>query len=302
MAREPGAGLVPLAGLSAREAMAALTQRLDAAGIERAARDSRLLLLEALAMSGTDLMREPERRISEEEAVRLTDFAARRMAREPVSRILGERGFYGRGFHISPATLDPRPCTETVVDAVLEVAKAEGWQSKPIRILDVGTGSGALLVTLLAELPLATGVGTDIGDAALCVARENAERIGVASRATFLNRHILENVVGPFDIMVSNPPYIPTGDIAGLEPEVKSFDPRSALDGGADGLDFYRALAGGLDRCVPEGWALVEVGAGQADAVEALFRRVGDGPAGLETRTWADLGGHVRCVAVRTHC
>lgn len=302
MAREAEAGFVPLAGLSAREAMAAVTQRLDAAGIEGAARDSRLLLLEALAISGTDLLREPERRLSEEDGARLDGFAARRAAREPVSRILSERGFYGRTFRISPATLDPRPCTETVVEAALEVAEAEGWRSKPIRILDVGTGSGALLVTLLAELPLAIGVGTDISDAALGMARENAERLGVASRARFLNRHMLENVDGPFDIMVSNPPYIPTGDITSLEPEVKIFDPPAALDGGVDGLAFYRELAGGLKRCVPEGWALLEVGAGQAAAVEALFRRIGAPNAPQETRTWTDLGGHVRCVAVRTHC
>jgi release factor glutamine methyltransferase len=223
------------------------------------------------------------------------------MGHEPVSRILGVRGFYGRTFRISPATLDPRPCTETVIEAALEIADREGWRERPIRILDVGTGSGALLVTLLAELPSATGIGTDISDGALAAARENARGLGVASRAAFLNRSILEGVDGTFDLLVSNPPYIPTGDIAALEPEVRDFDPAGALDGGVDGLDFYRALAAGLAGRVPAGWALVEVGAGQAAAVESIFRGAADGDAAApEIRLWKDLGQHTRCVAVRT--
>lgn len=301
MAREAEAAAASLAGLSAREAATAVTRALESAGIEGAARDARLLLLEALAVSAADLLRQPERRLSDREALKLAAFAQRRIAREPVSRILGTRGFYGRTFRITPATLDPRPCTETIVDAALEVVDAEGWRTKPIRILDVGTGSGALLVTLLAELPLATGVGTDISDAALAVARENAERLGVAPRAAFLNRRTLDGIEGTFRLLVSNPPYIPSGDIAGLDPEVRSFDPVTALDGGQDGLDLYRALAAGLLRCVPAGWALVEVGAGQAGAVAAMLRRAGGEGADLPSKTWKDLGQHVRCVAVRTH-
>lgn len=287
------------AGLAAREATVSLTRLLDAAGIEGAARDARLLLIEALGISGVDLLREPERRLSEGEALRLADFARRRLAHEPVSRILGVRGFYGRTFRITPATLDPRPCTETVVEAALEIAGREGWRERPIRILDVGTGSGVLLVTLLAELPGASGLGTDVSDAALDVARENAERLGVASRAAFLNRRSLEGIEGTFDMLVSNPPYIPTGDIAALAPEVRDFDPMCALDGGADGLDLYRALAEGLKDRVPAGWALVEVGAGQASAVESIFRCALD-DAVSEIKLWTDLGQHTRCVAVRT--
>ena len=146
MALKPNAETVSFAGLAAREAMAALTRALNAAGIEGAARDARLLLLAALDISATDLIREPERRLSDDEAQRLAEFARRRMAHEPVSRILGVRGFYGRTFHVTPATLDPRPCTETAIEAALDVADSEGWRDKPIRILDIGTGSGALLV------------------------------------------------------------------------------------------------------------------------------------------------------------
>ncbi|HYD14918.1 MAG TPA: peptide chain release factor N(5)-glutamine methyltransferase [Hyphomicrobium sp.] len=291
-------GLV-LAGLETREAIALVMRELAAAGIDGPGRDARLLLLGALNITGTDLLRAPERRLSEDEAERLGGFIRRRIAREPVSRILGERGFYGRTFRVTPATLDPRPCTETVVEAALEIAEREGWRERPIRILDVGTGSGALLVTLLAELPLATGVGTDISDAALEAARENAERLGVGARAVFLNRRSLDGVEGPFDMLVSNPPYIPSGDIAGLEPEVREFDPAGALDGGADGLDIYRELAAGLPHLVPAGWALLEVGAGQAKDVESAFRAAG-GAAVAQVRTWMDLGQHERCVAVQT--
>jgi release factor glutamine methyltransferase len=149
--------------------------------------------------------------------------------------------------------------------------------------------------------PLATGVGTDISEDALAVARDNAERLGVASRATFLKRHTLDGVDGTYHLVVSNPPYIPRADIAGLAPEVRDFDPASALDGGADGLDFYRALAEGLGTVVaPAGWMLVEVGAGQADAVEALFRSAAPDGAAADIRFWKDLGQHVRCVAART--
>lgn len=290
------------AGFSARDAAAALARIFDTAGIEGAAREARLLLVEALGMSAADLLKEPERRLSGDEAFKLADFARRRAAREPVSRILGSRGFYGRTFHITPATLDPRPCTETVIEAALEIADREGWRERAIRILDIGTGSGALLVTLLAELPLATGVGTDISDAALDAAGDNARRMGVAERAVFLNRRTLEGIEERFDLLISNPPYIPSGEIAGLEPEVRAFDPLGALDGGADGLDVYRSLAEGLTSCVPAGWALVEVGAGQAAEVESIFRSALGADALSEIKVWKDLGQHTRCVAARTQC
>ena len=284
------------AGLTLREAIAHLARLLSDAGIEDPARDARYLVLGTLGLSGTDLMRAPERRLSEAEGQRIGAAALRRVAREPVSRILGERGFFGRTFAVTPATLDPRPCTETVIEAVLEIAQAQGWRDAPVRILDIGTGTGALLLTLLAELPRAQGVGTDISDGALATAEANAVRLGLADRAEFLNRDGLDGLDGRFDILVSNPPYIPSGDIAGLDPEVREFDPRTALDGGADGLVFYRAFAAGAQRVVPNGWVFVEVGAGQAEDVARLFSAGG----GTDVRLWHDLGGHARCVAMKT--
>lgn len=301
MAPEPEAACLNFAGKSLREAIGLGGRALEGGGVEGAMRDARLLLLEALGLSATDLLREPERRLSEAEAARLADFLRRRLAREPVSRIIGTRGFYGRTFKITPATLDPRPCTETVIEAALEVVDREGWRRTPIHILDVGTGTGALLITLLAELPMATGVGTDISDAALAVARENASLLGVAERATFLNRRTLDGIEGEFHLLVSNPPYISTSEIASLEPEVRDYDPFSALDGGLDGLAIYRALTQGLQRVVPDGWVLFEVGAGQAtDVAQMLRSAAGAGPS-PEIRVWKDFGHHERCVAVRTH-
>ncbi|AHB47653.1 protein-(glutamine-N5) methyltransferase [Hyphomicrobium nitrativorans NL23] len=292
-------GVPPFAGMTVRDAQAALGRALGGAGIEDPAREARLLVTAALGETAEGLLRNPALRFDAGAAETLSSFAERRLAREPVSRILGARGFFGREFKVTPATLDPRPCTETVVEAALAVVTAEGWRQRPVRILDVGTGSGALLVTLLAELPLAVGVGTDVSDEALRVAEENAVRLGVASRASFLNRRDLNDIAGPFDLMVSNPPYIPSGDIAALEPEVRVYDPAGALDGGADGLAIYRALARDLVPIVPEGWALFEVGAGQAADVEKLLRD-GTGCALHEVRTWQDLGQHTRCVAVKT--
>lgn len=291
-------------GRDMREAIAAVTRDLAAAGIEEPVRDARLLVLGASGATAAELLGSPERRIDEAAAVKLAGMVARRLMREPVSRILGERGFYGRSFAVTPATLDPRPCTETVIEAALAVADREGWRDKPVRILDVGTGSGALLVTLLAELPLATGVGTDISEEALDTARANAVRAGVEARARFLNRSMLDGVPAPFDMLVSNPPYIPSADIAGLDPEVRLYDPRAALNGGADGLDFYREIARGAAAVMaPGGWVLLEVGAGQAEAVATLLRdTAADQGQAAEPNVemWPDLGCHIRCVAAKT--
>lgn len=290
------AGHAGYARQSLRDAIGRLTRAFAAADLEDPAQDARRLVLGALGLSSADLLRAPDLPLSDADGETVAAFAARRLAREPVSRILGERGFFGRTFAVKPATLDPRPCTETVIEAVLEVAREDGWADAPVRILDAGTGTGALLLTLLAELPRAHGVGTDISDAALLVAKMNAARLGVADRAQFLNRDRLDGVGGPFDVLVSNPPYIPSADIAGLDPEVREFDPLAALDGGPDGLAFYRAFAAGAKRVVPDGWVFVEAGAGQAEDVARLFSAAG----GTGVRLWRDLGGHVRCVAVKT--
>ena len=163
-----------------------------------------------------------------------------------------------------------------------------------MRILDIGTGSGALLVTLLCELPLATGLGTDVSAQALAVAQDNARRHGVAERASLEQRDALAGVSGPFDLVVCNPPYIATAEIARLAPEVRGFDPREALDGGADGLDMYRRIIPGLARVISSGWIGFEVGAGQAQTVADMLHHA---VMGSRLRYRKDLGGHVRCVA-----
>lgn len=285
-------------------AMTALAKELREAGIESAELDARLLTSAAARMTREAILREPDMPLSRAAAWLLAGFKARRLANEPVSRILGGRDFYGRRFRVTLAVLDPRPETETLVDAALEVITAEGWRERPLRILDVGTGTGCILLTLLAELPRALGLGSDVSQEAVVLALDNAEALGLSSRASFDVRRSLEprldgsNEV--FDVVVSNPPYIPTRDIDGLAPEVRHFDPLGALDGGGDGLDIYRELASGLLVAVPDGWALFEVGAGQSAAVAGVLQS-GIPPARLrELRVWADLGGHNRCVAVRT--
>jgi len=223
---------------------------------------------------------------------------ARRARREPVSRILGQRDFYGRTFAISPATLDPRPESETLIEAALDAVRREGWTGHGLRILDVGTGSGCLLLTLLCELEGARGTGTDISRAALAVARDNACHFGVSRRSSWLIADGLETVPGTFHILISNPPYVRTGEIAHLEPEVHNFDPAAALDGGADGLALYRAWAPWLTRLVPDGWIVLEVGYDQADAVAAIIAG-SMGQAVAETHIYRDVAGMRRCVAMR---
>ena len=278
------------------EAVRRLTAAFRAADLETPERDARILVTEIVGCTPSTLITEPQRIVPPEAARRLDDALRRRLGREPVARILGQRGFYGRDFVVTPAPLDPRPDTETIVEAALAMAGREGWRDRPIRILDIGTGSGALLVTLLAELPNAHGLGTDIDPAALTVAKTNAEHLGVAHRASWQVATSLEGIAGPFDLLVSNPPYIPSADIAGLEPEVGRFDPHIALDGGADGLAVYREILAGAAAVVPGGWLLLEVGRGQASAVLQIAAA-----QGLRNPTsFRDLAGMERCVAVRS--
>ena len=292
----------PLAdpGGSLRDLLRDASRALGRAGVEAPERDARLLAAAAVGCSGADLIARPEQPIDEAARARLGDFVRRRCAREPVSRILGAREFYGRAFALSTATLDPRPDSEVLIEAVLQFVAAKGWRDRSLRVLDVGTGSGCLLVTLLAELPSATGVGTDIAQGALDAAAANARQHGVSERAVFVHARGrgLESVVGPFDIMVSNPPYIASDDIPGLAPEVRDFDPRAALDGGADGLRVYRQIIPEIARVLPYGYVAFEVGAGQADAVEKLLRASIDLGCRGKTVRHPDLGGHTRCVSM----
>ena len=196
------------------------------------------------------------------EAKSLAEALTRRLAHEPLSRIRGERDFYGRAFAITPAVLDPRPETETLIDLVLQWADETGGRDRPLDIIDIGTGSGAILITLLAELPRATGLGTDVSPDALQVASSNAVRNAVAGRARFELAHALDGIDGPFDILVSNPPYIPSADVLTLEAAVRDYDPALALDGGPDGLRIYRQIAARAGAVVPSGLIALEVGAG----------------------------------------
>jgi release factor glutamine methyltransferase len=289
-------GLEPIAGRPTErlgELIGRAARTLAAAGIETPAVDARRLAAAATGMGAAELIARPEQIVGSDARTTLGEMLRRRCAGEPVSRILGEREFFGRAFAISPATLDPRPDSETLIEGALEFVEQKGWGTRPLRILDIGTGSGALLVTLLCELPLASGVGTDVSAQALAVAQANASRHGVAERTHFELRDALVGVNGPFDLVVCNPPYVASAEIARLAPEVRDFDPREALDGGADGLDMYRRIIPGLARVVSSGWIGFEVGAGQAHTVAGLLHHA---VMGSRLRYRKDLGGHERCV------
>lgn len=278
------------------DAQAELTRALAEARMETPQRDARFLLQGLLGIDGAQLM-SGSARILGAAAPLIEDAARRRIAHEPVSRILGRREFYGREFIITPDVLDPRPDTEAVVELALDLLKQRGLLGRELSIADIGTGSGILIVTLLAELPNARGIATDISPAALAVASRNAEAHGLADRVRFVATSSLDGCPGPFDLVVSNPPYISTGEIATLERDVKDYDPLLALDGGQDGLGIYRKIArNSLDLQRPF-LTVLEVGATQADAVEGIFSAVGGQPVGRRR----DLGGHPRAVALEIH-
>jgi release factor glutamine methyltransferase len=277
------------------EVRAAAARKLRAAGIDTAALDARLLVCEATGLPHEAVVARGGDALDKDAASRLSRYLARRLRHEPVSRIKGVREFYGRDFLIDPHTLDPRPDTETLVGAALGLAGREGWGGRPVNILDLGTGSGCILLTLLAELPEAQGIGTDISEGALRIAARNARRLGLEGCARFTATSWFDGLAGRFDLIVSNPPYIASAGIPGLAREVAAHDPRGALDGGADGLDAYRAIAPrAADFLTPDGHLLVEIGAGQAEAVIELF-----GTSGLlvdRESLQFDLAGRPRCI------
>jgi release factor glutamine methyltransferase len=264
------------AGATVAEAQRLMAAAFDLAGIDSSKTDARALLGAALRLSRAQLLAQSDRILEAREIAAASALAARRIKREPVSRILGRKEFWSLALDVSPDVLVPRPDTETVVEAALEFIVAGALRLEKVRILDIGTGSGALLLALLQELPHASGAGTDISAAALDVARGNAERLGLASRCSFVACNIADGLKGQFDLIVSNPPYIARGAIASLDPEVRDYDPRLALDGGTDGLDAYRSIAAAAPALLaPGGRLIVELGIGQADAVGTLFEGAG---------------------------
>ncbi|MDA9468244.1 peptide chain release factor N(5)-glutamine methyltransferase [Bradyrhizobium sp. CCBAU 53415] len=294
--------MVPLttgfeSGNSIERARRALTARLRSAGIEEPALDARLLVGAALELDLTGMVTQASRQLTPEETARLERYAQRRLAHEPVARILGVREFWGMPLRLSEATLVPRPDTETVVELALEVFRGLAISARPPRIADIGTGSGAILLALLHEIPDAFGIGTDVSLAALDTARDNAAALGLADRAAFVACSYASALRGPFDLVVSNPPYIPSAEIPTLSIEVREHDPHLALDGGNDGYDAYRALIPqASERLAPGGALIVEAGQGQAQNIETLMRGAA---LSVDRPPKADLAGIPRAVSAR---
>ena len=288
---------VIFAGQAVEAARRMLTARFKSGRIDSAELDARMLIGAALDLDLTGVIAAASRPLTSEESIRLEDFARRRLSGEPIARILGLKEFWGLPLKLSAATLVPRPDTETVVELALQMLRAAPDRGRRLRIADIGTGSGAILLALLSELPEACGFGTDISVAALRTASANAARLGLAPRAMFVACDYAAALSGPFDLIVSNPPYIRSAEIADLAIEVRDHDPRRALDGGTDGFDAYRAMIPQAARLLAPGGALVvECGQGQSGQIEGLMTA-----AGLRTESAprADLAGIPRAMAGR---
>ncbi|HEX9072475.1 MAG TPA: peptide chain release factor N(5)-glutamine methyltransferase [Pseudolabrys sp.] len=263
-------------GAPVSEALRLVAQAFRTASIAEADVDARVLVGYALHLDRAKLVAQSDRILEEREVTVISALAARRLRHEPVSRILGQKEFWSLPLSVTPDVLVPRPETETVVEGALDFVERGGLRMKKLCIIDVGTGSGALMLALLRELPNAIGTGTDVSKAALQVARANAAHCGLERRCSFVACDIASGVQGPFDLVVSNPPYIAHDEIASLAPEVRDYDPTVALDGGDDGLAAYRAIAAEAARLLaPDGRLFVELGAGQESAVRALFTNAG---------------------------
>ncbi|MGA7545505.1 MAG: peptide chain release factor N(5)-glutamine methyltransferase [Methyloceanibacter sp.] len=279
--------------LTLSQAFVAAASSLRHAGIDTPELDARLLLCHAAALSHEAYIARPGAALEPPARARLDAAIARRLEHEPVARIVGTREFYGRSFGVDPSVLDPRADTETLIEAALAIVDRQGWRARPLRLLDLGTGSGCILLTLLAELSCAQGIGTDISPAALACAAATASRLGVAARAGFIAANWLDAASGRFDLILANPPYIASGEIAGLAADVVGYDPRIALDGGPDGLEAYREIAARAGGALAEqGQLLLEIGQTQADAVAEMLRAAGLKPQAIGQ----DLAGRPRVV------
>jgi release factor glutamine methyltransferase len=280
-------------GMTVAQARRALTQRLRADAIESPDLDARVLIGHALGLDHAGLISAAAQPLSAADVERIESLARRRLAGEPVARITGTREFWGLPFIVTPDVLVPRPETETAVETALALI---GRMAAP-RILDIATGSGAILLALLSALPHARGIGTDIDRQALLVARRNAAQLGLADRAEFVVSNYGSAIDGGFDLVVSNPPYIATSQIATLQREVRDHDPRLALDGGPDGLSAYRAIVGDAMRLLaPGGYLVFEIGQGQESDVARLLRDTELAPVGEPRR---DLAGIARVVVAQ---
>jgi release factor glutamine methyltransferase len=282
-------------GMTVAQARRALTQQFRATDIESPDLDARVLIGHALELDHAGLIAAAARLLPVADAERIEGFARRRLAGEPVARITGMREFWGLPFIVTPDVLVPRPETETVVETALALIGPDRTAS--LRILDIATGSGAILLALLSALPNARGVGTDIDQPALRVARRNATQLDLADRAEFVVSNYGSALGGRFDLVVSNPPYIATSDIATLDREVRDYDPRLALDGGPDGLSAYRAtVADAVRLLAPGGTLVLEIGQGQANDVTQFLTNAELVPVGEPRR---DLAGIARVLAAR---
>lgn len=274
--------------MKAQDALRRAVPRLEAAGVEGAARDARVLLAHALGLPPDRLTLHLPDEMTEPQARSYEEALAARASRQPVAQITGRRLFWGLSFRVTRDTLDPRPDTEALV--------AEALAEPFLKVLDLGTGTGCILLSCLKGMPMARGVGVDISEAALDVATENSSDLGLGDRVRFQQSDWFSAITGAFDLIVSNPPYIAQAEMAGLAPEVRDWEPHRALTPGGDGLDAYRAIArGALTRLMPGGRLLVEIGPTQGQAVAGLFRA-----AGLEAvRILPDMDGRERVVAAR---
>lgn len=274
------------------EAFLRLRGALREQGVEEAEAEARALLLAATGGSRTQLALEPQAPLGAAAAKRLIGFANRRLAHEPASRILGVRGFWTLDLDVTPGVLDPRADTETVVALALRLLAER--RREPLSILDLGSGSGAIICALLCELPAAFGVAVDISPAACAATRANLRKSGVAARSGVLCGKWADAISARFDLVVSNPPYIESGAIAFLPPEVARHDPRASLDGGGDGLAAYREIARAMPHLLRvRGVAVFEGGAGQVEKIVGVYNEAGLRKVGVER----DLGGHDRAVA-----
>lgn len=284
---------ISLTAATRRGALKEAVLLMKGAGLDTPVLDARLIVQHALGIDWDTLYLKEDQPLTDNERSRLESELARRAAHEPVSRIVGRRHFWTLDLAVSPDTLDPRADTETLIEAVIAALPD---RSLPLRILDLGTGTGAILLALLAEYPNATGTGVDLSDGALAVAKVNADSHGLTARASFVHGSWTAGVTGPFDLIVSNPPYIAQGDLPGLPLEVREHDPMLALDGGPDGLDAYRTL---IPAIVPllwiDGLVVLEIGAGQADEVSGIAAA-----SDLkEVARRSDLGGIVRALSFK---